>query len=450
MRRRRESGLALRRAPPRPRLGLGPVAGRPGPITAPANVPARGCSRWRFAGAALAAFMASGPAPAGEAPWWMPEYTEAYGEIELEGTGFFEDPQFPGQDRDAASLSLEPTVLAEWMGGDLVFRFTPFARLDSADERRSHGDIRELKFDLIRGAWSVTFGVDRVFWGKTEVVHLVDIINQTDQVEDLDDEDRLGQPMLRVARLTELGEISAYVMPYFRERSFPGPDGRLRFAQPVATSAPIYETAAERWTPSFALRFSGFFGPVDLGLSAFHGLSRDPSFLSRGGQLSPVYSRITQAGLDAQYTVGPTLWKLEALWRRGQRDARFRRTGFAAATGGLEHTLFGVLETEADLGLIAEYAFDSRGENALTSFQNDLILGARLTLNDPQDTALLLTGAVDMEDGALALRLEGERRLSAQWSAELEAQGFVNQPSGPVLGAFAKDSFVRLKLTYFF
>ncbi|MEM8791551.1 MAG: hypothetical protein AAGE80_08025 [Pseudomonadota bacterium] len=379
-----------------------------------------------------------------------PEFWELTGELELEGTGFFEPPQFPEQDSNSISVAGEATLLAEWLDGDLIFRLTPFARADSADDRRTHFDIREAKFDYVVDDWSFTFGADTVFWGKTEVVHLVDIINQTDQVEDIDDEDRLGQPMLRAAYLSDFGEFSAFVLPFFRERTFPGADGRLRFAVPVNTALPIFETDAEEWTTSFALRYSAVFGDVDLGLSAFHGLSRDPSFFFDGEILQPVYSRITQVGVDLQYTTDATLWKFESILREGQRDATGGVNNFWSATGGFEHTFFGVFETNADVGLIGEYAFDDRSDVALTAFQNDAIAGARLTLNDPQDTAVLLTSAIDIDDGAVSLRLEAERRIGSAFKVEIEAVGLLNQNDSSFAGAFADDSFVRAKLRWFF
>ena len=43
------------------------------------------------------------------------------------------------------------------------------------------------------------YGVRRVFWGVAESNHLVDVINQTDAIENPDQEDKLGQPMLNLA-----------------------------------------------------------------------------------------------------------------------------------------------------------------------------------------------------------------------------------------------------------
>lgn len=399
--------------------------------------------------ALLAALVPAAAAAAEPGAWWQPGHAEIFGSVEVEGTGFLEDAAFPRQARHGGSVAVETTVLLEWDGGATVATLTPFWRLDAADDARSHFDIREMKLDHTRGAWSVTLGVDRVFWGRTEVVHLVDIVNQTDAVESLDDEDRLGQPMLRVARLFEIGEVALFYLPYARERTLPGPEGRLRLPVPYAGRG-AFETAAGQWTPSFAARYAGSFGGLDLGLSAFHGVSRDPAFRAEAGRLVPVYSRIGQAGVDAQYTAGATLWKGEAILREGQRNARFATETYGAATAGLEHTLYGVFDTGADLGLILEGAWDSRGEAALTAFERDAIAGLRLTLNDTADTAVLLTGSADLVSGAAGLRLEAERRLGPRVTAELEAQGFLNAAGDAAGRGFADDRFVRLKIRYFF
>ena len=145
-----------------------------------------------------------------------PEYFEFYGEMEGEANLFLRSPRFAGQRRDHVSFAIEPTAFAEWADGDLTATFTPFARVDSADTNRTHVDIREAKIDYVSGDWDGTIGIDTVFWGKTEAVHLVDIINQTDAVEDLDDEAALGQPLVRVAYLTDVGTFSAFYLPYVR------------------------------------------------------------------------------------------------------------------------------------------------------------------------------------------------------------------------------------------
>lgn len=412
---------------------------------------------------ALLASLAAAPALA---EGLAPQYWESYGKAELEATLYPEAPQFAGQDRHGGSVAVEPSLFLEWLDGDLTATVTGFARLDFADDERTHVDLREAKLQWFSGDWTVTAGMDKVFWGKTEAFHLVDIINQTDAVEGIDDEEALGQPMLRVSRLTDFGTFTAFWLPVFRERTFAGVDGRLRPGLPVDEDQEIITPGGDHFAQSGALRYDGVFGDADIGLSVFHGVSRDPSFVPTDflqtpqgpvpTALAPVYTGITQFGFDGQFTDGPTLYKGEAIFRMGQRNARGVEEDYFAATGGLEHTLFGfakrsdvALLRNADLGLIAEYAIDSRGRGATVSFQNDIVVGARLALNDTADSSLLLTSAIDHETGAAGLRIEAQTRVAAGMVAEIEGQFFINGDDEALGPDLKDDSFVRLKLSYY-
>lgn len=386
----------------------------------------------------------------------LPEYWEFFGEAELELTGFAEPPRFPGQKHHNASASLKPTLLAEWLDGNLTFKLTPFGRIDGADDRRTHFDLREAKLDYRTGDWEFTAGLDFVFWGKTEAVHLVDIVNSADGVEDLDLEDKLGQPMLRAAYHTDWGTFSLFYLPYFREPTFAGADGRLRGALPVDGEDPVYRMDGDEWAPSFAARWAHVIGDVDFGVSAFHGTSRDAAFQPAGfvtpgvpTKLRPVYDTVTQVGFDGQYTSGPMLWKLEAIGRFGQLDRTGTASDYIAITGGVEYTLFGVADTDADLGLILEGAWDSRGGDALTLFEEDVIYGLRLGLNDAEDTSVLLIGATDVVSGSTTLRLEAERRIADHWKLAVEGQAFLNTQRSDLEFDLRSDSFLRVKLSYF-
>ena len=150
------------------------------------------------------------------------------GNVGLEGRLFTQSPRFASQKRATVSLDGEVEFVYSFESGDR-FTFKPFGRLDSADERRSHWDIREAAF-LFRLPWDLELraGVSKVFWGVAESNHLIDIINQTDSVEGPDGEDKLGQPMLMLTLAKDWGTIDLFVLPWFRERTFPGRSGRLR------------------------------------------------------------------------------------------------------------------------------------------------------------------------------------------------------------------------------
>ena len=389
------------------------------------------------------------------------------GSVEVEGTFFAEEPRYRGQEDAAVSVAVRAKTVLEWSdtalgGADATVTITPFVRFDPNDDERTHADLREAKLDLRFGETDVTIGNDFVFWGKTEVDQIVDIINQTDGVEGTDGEDKLGQPMIRVSRLVNIGDVSGeasiFYLPYFRERTFLGTESRLRGAAIIDGDDARYETGSEEWTPSFAARLAGFYGDFDIGVSAFHGLSRDPAFEVKPGsinpatgsfELRPVYGRITQFGLDGQYTAGSTLWKAELVGRFDQRNAAFEKEDYFAAIAGLEHTLYGVGGTNADLGLIAEYAYDSRGNDALTIFENDAVSGARLAMNDTQDTSALFTATVDTETAETLLRIEAERRIGEIAKLSIEGGAFLNTDEQSPVDQLQDDHYLRATLAVF-
>lgn len=425
-----------------------------------------GPARGRIAVTAFAMLLVTSSAMAQES-FLGTDSASLSGSVELEGTVYAEEPRFAGQEDASLSVAVRAKTVLEWddtsFGADsAAITITPFVRFDPDDDERTHADLREAKIDLRFGDTDVTIGNDFVFWGKTEVDQIVDIINQTDGVEGTDGEDKLGQPMIRISRLVDIGDVSGqasfFYLPYFRERTFLGTESRLRGATIIDGGAARYETGADEWTPSFAARLAGFYGDFDIGLSAFHGLSRDPAFELKPGsldpatgsfELRPVYGRITQVGIDGQYTAGSTLWKAEIVGRLDQRNLAFEKEDYVAAIAGLEHTLYGVADSNADLGLIAEYAYDSRGDDALTIFENDVVLGTRLALNDTQDTSALFTATVDTETAETLLRLEGERRIGEIAKLSIEAGAFLNTDESSFADQLQDDHFMRATLSVF-
>jgi hypothetical protein len=122
-----------------------------------------------------------------------------------------------------------------------------------------------------------------------------------------------------------------------------------------------------------------------------------------------------------------------------------------ADPGSFEHTVVGVLDTGADLGLLAEYLYDGRGAGAPpTPFDHDVFLGARLVLNDAQDTNVLAGVVVDLERGSTALSLEASRRIGARWRLEVETRAFANISRADVLFGVRRDSFLQVRLAWFF
>ena len=392
---------------------------------------------------ALAAAMAS-LATAGANEW--------SGYVSVEGRLFFHDALYSGQEDNNGSIAAQPEYFHEWEDGG-SFTFIPFGRVDSADSERTHVDIRELSYQFRQDIWFFKVGVSRVFWGSTEFVHLVDIVNQTDFVEHIDGEDKLGQPMLEFGISPSWGNVDLFIMPYFRERTFPGRDGRLRTERVVDVDDPIYESTSEERNIDVALRYSNTIGAADFGVYVFRGNSRDPLLAlpsmidpndTDDSRLVPFYEKIDQFGADAQLVTGNWLWKWEGYFRSGYFQDYF------ATVGGFEYTFYDIAGSGHDVGLLSEYSWNDRDDGGQTLFQNDLFAGFRWTPNDEATTQLLMGFAQDMEQHENALSVEASRRFGSHWRLIFEAWLFLNAEPGNVLHELRDDDFARLELAYYF
>ena len=429
------------------------------------------------AGLALSLFGAAAPTPPfvtfavfGAAAQAGDIEVEIAARFSIESRLYPDSAQHPGQRSHASGFTAKPELYAEDEEGRSI-TISPFFRYDSADPRRTHADLREafllLYGDLGEGEWELRLGVDRVSWGVAEVRNIVDIVNQTDLVEHPDEKTKLGQPMAHGTWSGDWGALELFLLPWHRERSFPGRAGRLRSELVVDHDKATYDSAAEERHMDWAVRYSGSFGLVDLGLSYFDGQSREPvlrpakvvlvSGRPEATALQPHYEKIRQFGLDAQLTTGPWLLKLEAIRRLGASNRpaaenlyQGEEDDYGAWIVGGEHTLYSVFDTEAEITLLAEWHWDGRGaERATNAFENDLFLGARLALNDVEGTEFTLSVAEDLDHGGRVFGLQGKRRLDDNWSLELEGTAFhgVGWPGDALYGA-RRDTYIGLSLIY--
>ena len=369
----------------------------------------------------------------------------------------------PGQLAHASGFAAEATAFYEDDDGISV-TLMPFLRYDAGDPDRTHFDLREAYLlifgDIGDGEWELRLGVDRVFWGVVESRSLVDIVNQTDLVEHPNEKTKMGQLMIHLTWSESWGSLELFGMTRHRQRSFPGRRGRLRAGLAVDRDRTTYESASGEWHIDLAGRYSGSFGPVDIGLSAFDGTNREPVLLptpaGSGLVLAPHYEQIRQLGLDIQLTTGSWLLKLEAVHRAGARNRRlvghfdYQEEDYAAFIAGGEYTFGSVWDSDADLTLIAEWAHDGRGRWATHALDNDLLLAARLGLNDEQSTEFFLSVLESLDTGGRVLNAEFKRRLSDRWSLHVESSVYLGIERDDITYPVRHDSFIGVNLDYNF
>jgi len=303
-----------------------------------------------------------------------------------------------------------------------------------------------LYWQYIFKKWEVSVGVKKIYWGVIESNHLVDIVNQADALEGFDPEQKLGQPMVHFSFAPKWGTLDFMIMPYFRQLRFPGPLGRLTPPFIINYSNISFESELEEFNPDMALRFSKTIGMMDIGISHFYGTSRLPlfSFDTLYGSFSPYYELIHRSGLDLQYVTGSMLWKLEGIYRYNSR-----KTITAFAVGG-EYTFSNIFQSGADLGIVAEYLYDDRGDELFNGMNDDFFIALRLGFNDKQSTDFLGGTIIDRKNKTLIYTASFNRRLGDSWKISFNMSGFENIKTDDFLYLLRNDSFIELSLAKYF
>ena len=375
---------------------------------------------------------------------------EVRGYAAIEARGYLDDADF-GQENEQYSFVFEPEYFFE--GESSLFTAQIFIREDSLDDERTHADLRELSWLYYSDDWELRLGISKVFWGVAESQHLVDIINQTDAVENVDGEDKLGQPMINLTLIRDWGNLDLFVLPYFRERTFTGVEGRFRAPFPIDDSLTSYASSDEERHIDTAIRWSSTLGDWDIGIGHFSGTSREPRFIPnlQNNQLvlAPHYTTIDQTSLDLQATIESWLWKLELISNSG-----FDVDRYTAAVFGFEYSFYDIAESGIDLGWILEYQFDDRKvDYAGIPLLDSLVIGSRIAWNDEQSTELLIGAGLNELDN-IFWNIEASRRIGDSWKLTVEARILTgiedSQEFESPLFAVRNDSFIQVEMAYYF
>ncbi|WP_020409548.1 hypothetical protein [Hahella ganghwensis] len=386
----------------------------------------------------------------------------------LEGRYFVEEGD-AGQKQENGSVWARPELYYEWNDGYDRLTFIGYYRHDENDDERTHGDVREANWLHIGDYWETRIGVGKVFWGVTESQHLVDVINQTDLVESPDGEEKLGQPMFKFSTAQDQVVLDFFVLPYFRERNYPGVEGRLGVPFEVDMDHARYEADEEESHPDIAVRYAIIGDDFEVSLSHFSGTSREPNLVFNqdlaNPKLVPVYPLIEQTGLVMQYIMEGWLFKFEGIVRSGFANSQGDEERYGAVTAGFEYTQVGVFGSDADLGWLLEGLWDERGDEATTFLERDIFLGWRWAFNDINSTEILMGAIYDPETNEQLYSIEASRRLFDIFTVNMEVRAFEGGDPLPTAtverlqalsdpdnktGALQNEDYVQLEMVYYF
>ena len=369
---------------------------------------------------------------------------EQYGSVELNLDFFPRQEKYAGQDDVMGNLVLMPQVIA--YGDDYEVVIEP--RIVSPRRGQQYVDLKEGYFTTNLGGIDLLAGTTTVFWGKNEAVNLVDIINTKDYSMGLQSGEKQGMPMVRATAPVGPGDAEIYLMPHFVENRYGDARSRHRTPLPMKENTSWYQAGTDQDDPSLAVRYSGYIGDIDYGLSHFSGISRSPAMVMDGLAFVPLYHDITQTGLDLQWIVGDISFKGEVIRRTKQLNSNNIAEDYNAGIVGVEQAMFGIAESNADLSLFVEYARDSRNERAASGFQDDVFFGGNLTLNDVDDTQLRLIGSYDLDYSSRSITAEASRRIGDDLTLEASYYQPIGMLDDKQFSSFDRDTRVHVGLKW--
>ncbi|CAH9052479.1 hypothetical protein PSECIP111854_00978 [Pseudoalteromonas sp. CIP111854] len=343
-----------------------------------------------------------------------------------------------------ATLSFAPELY--YNHNDIEVNIKPNARINSMDDEKSGFYFKELNLAYTSNAHEFKVGINQVFWGVTESQHIIDIINQTDTLASVDFEQKMGQPMLQYTYYSEDSSLQVFLLPHFQKPKYASKKGRLRPILVVDPSLVQFESSKGKNRQDFALKYSSRLAGIDYSLHYFNGIQRTPilQYSAAHNALAPLHPNMEQVGIESQLVYENWLFKLEGYHRHSTHN-------YSAVTAGFEYTLIGVFDSFWDINLISEYQYDSRQDPSLAQGQNDLFLGARLTLNDLDGTTALVGLVQDLDDkDTVSGRLEISSRINDSWRWRVEGWLFQADSVDEITFFARKDDFLQFSIEYYF
>lgn len=403
------------------------------------------------------------------------------GELAVEARAFRPDDESATEDVNAGFAGR-----LELKGKHLPFRerVRLFARGDYFDHGRDVVVVEEANVTF-RSDWlEIGAGAFILNWSATEAFHPADVVNARNFDSDIENAEKLGEPMVYAGVPLVDGVFEVYYMPVRMAPRLPGPSSRLTLGGGFAIGAPLFADpdgtlSEDRFAHQFAARVSQTFGGADVALQAVR--HNDRSQLAVAVEFvpgtepvaRPVFQQVTHLGLTWAQAVGEWVVKAEGAWRRFD-DVDFgdlAPVGFAdglpdhgQAALGLEygweyidlgHEATVILEGQAVLGV------GEQDRERLHPFQRDVLLGYRHTMNDVDSTELVVGAIADLERWPeVMLNASYRQRLSDTWSLRA-ALRLVHAPGGedkdPDAGEFPnfveslhEDHQIQLTLTRHF
>ncbi len=391
---------------------------------------------------------------------WPQLSLESRGELGAEFRSFTPDDDSSTQDLNFAvvgRLGIDASTKYIEAKGLAFFRY------DALDSERSKIFVEDGYLEMKRGMLRLRAGYQRLNWTATEAFHPADIVNARYWDSTIENQEKLGEPMLAVRLKALGGDVEFYYRPIAVDPVFPSTRSRMRVFAPIHTGVGADVTLGDPvrmrfngdlYTDHFAYeqwgaRIQRSFAGADLGVHVMQHLDRTTPvvFLDTTEASSPkarmLFQPVTVLGFTYVQALGSFLIKMEGAYqwymrpRGGQTPlGMVPERNYGSVALGLEYgfnhqgrgTSTFILEGQGIFGFPKNQPVDasiflipqaSRPVGLLTPlFNHDVMLAYRYSFDDESSTTVLCSAIVDvLRPQEFLLTASVERRLGETWLA---------------------------------
>jgi hypothetical protein len=370
--------------------------------------------------------------------------------VGIEGSYFYDDAFRASQENGQLSLLVNLNYQVWTKNQRLKLILKPYLRLTAFDKSRSHVDLREGYLLYSAKQWDAKVGFQNIASGYAQGFSVMNVINQTDDLEVPWAPVSLGQPLINVGYLTQSFALRAMVMPYFRQKKYPNFDSRINiFPLPINPNDTEIEPHALNWAVKLSDKFLD--DKLETEVVYYQGLATTPYILPSNdfSSLRLQYRTMNYLGVASQYVWKSLVMKAEYAhrWQNNQR--------YWGGMLGLEYPFANLGGSAIEMNIFAEYFYDSWRDSNHFPFSKVALLGNRIDFGDIQSTTLymkmLLLPTGDTFN-RLFVNLEASRRIVNHWETKISWVTYVgkNIPISEPLTVIQHVNNVTVTLNRFF
>jgi hypothetical protein len=410
------------------------------------------------------------------------------GEVRVEIRNFLEDQLDDTIDRN---LSVFTRFETTYDVGPFKHVLRGFGRVDGHDDDRSIIALEDAYFSYSLdedGEYVLLGGYKTFNWSTTEFFHPVDVINSKNFDSDLDNQEKKGELTLEFEISFFDGVINVFYFPKFEEPNYPGPNSRIGGGYQIERAVTINgedTTSSQYLTPQYGARVTQTVADADLSLHYLNHIDRNfpiigtndyinsgAGYIATTSEVVPFYYKVQQVGGTYQQVLSDWILKFEYVNRSFDvsdvevlsiksilaGSAKLQRPADHSEVAiGIDY-LFHIFK-KCELNVFAEAASilntDEEARAELSLFQRDVMVGARLAINDVMGREFSFNLVKDLErknetiiNFSYNQRVtdniklnSGIRYISAPQKISLYKEG---------LEAFDEDGYAYFHLTRFF